>query len=59
MCIRDRNKAAQGLLDDGVINDPAIYPDDATMKNLYSVTAYEPKANRVVTRLWTKVKTGQ
>jgi len=53
------NKAAQGLLDDGVINDPAIYPDDATMKNLYSVTAYEPKANRVVTRLWTKVKTGQ
>ncbi len=53
------NKAAQGLLDDGVINDPAIYPSDETMKNLYSVTAYAPKVNRVVTRLWTKVKTGQ
>jgi len=53
------NKAAQGLLDDGVINDPAIYPSNETMKNLYSVTAYPPKVNRVVTRLWTKVKTGQ
>ncbi len=53
------NKAAQGLLDDGVINDPAIYPSNETMKNLYSVTAYPPKVNRIVTRLWTKVKTGQ
>jgi len=53
------NKAAQGLLNDGVINDPAIYPSNETMKNLYSVTAYAPKVNRVVTRLWTKVKTGQ
>jgi len=53
------NKAAQGLLDDGVINDPAIYPSNETMKNLYSVTAYPPKVNRIVTRMWTKVKSGQ
>lgn len=53
------NKAAQGLLDAGVIGDPAIYPSDETMKNLYSVTAYPPKVNRIVTRMWTKVKTGQ
>lgn len=53
------NKASKGLLNDGVINDPAIYPDDETMKNLYSVTAYPPKVNRVVTRMWTKVKSGQ
>lgn len=53
------NKASQGLLDEGVISDPAIYPSTETMKNLYSVTAYAPKVNRVVTRMWTKVKTGQ
>ncbi len=53
------NKASQGLLEADVIGDPAIYPDAATLENLYSVTAYPPKVNRKVTRLWTKVKTGQ
>ena len=53
------NKAAQSLLDEGVISDPAIYPSQETLDNLYSVTAYPPKVNRIVTRMWTKVKTGQ
>ena len=53
------NKAAQEFLSEGVIGDPAIYPDEKTMNNLYSVTAYPPKVTRIVTRLWTKVKTGQ
>ncbi len=53
------NEASQELLDEGVITDPAIYPSDETMANLYSVTAYPPKVNRIVTRLWTKVKTDQ
>ena len=53
------NKASQPLLNEDVIGDTAIYPDDATMENLYTVTAYGPKEQRVVTRLWTKVKTGQ
>ena len=53
------NKASQEFVDEGVLSDPAIYPDDATMENLYSVTAYPPKVNRIVTRLWTKVKSGQ
>jgi putrescine transport system substrate-binding protein len=53
------NKASQGLLEPDVIGDPAIYPSAETLENLYSVTAYPPKVNRRVTRLWTKVKTGQ
>jgi len=53
------NKASQKLLDKAVLEDPAIYPSDETMGNLYSVTAYPPKQNRIVTRMWTKVKTGQ
>ena len=52
------NKASQEFLNEDVIGDPAIYPDEATMKNLYTTTAYEPKVQRVVTRLWTKVKSG-
>ncbi|TWI87509.1 putrescine transport system substrate-binding protein [Roseibium hamelinense] len=53
------NKASQELLNDDVIGDPAIYPTEESVKNLYTVTAYDPKVNRVVTRTWTNVKSGQ
>ena len=53
------NLAAQEFLNKSVIDDPAIYPDEKTMENLYSVTAYPPKVNRMVTRMWTRIKTGQ
>jgi len=52
------NLASQPLLEEDVIGDPAIYPDAETLKNLYTTTPYEPKVQRVVTRLWTKVKSG-
>ena len=52
------NKASQEFLAEDVIGDPAIYPDEETMKNLYTVVPYDPKVQRVVTRLWTKVKSG-
>ncbi|WP_164660745.1 polyamine ABC transporter substrate-binding protein [Tropicibacter sp. Alg240-R139] len=52
------NKASQPLLESDVIDDPAIYPDEATMQNLYITTPYPAKTQRVVTRLWTKVKSG-
>jgi putrescine transport system substrate-binding protein len=52
------NLASQKYLNKDVIGDTAIYPDDATMKNLYTVTAYPPKVQRIVTRMWTKIKSG-
>lgn len=52
------NLASQQYLNEEVLNDPAIYPDAETMKNMYSVTAYDPKLQRIVTRLWTKIKSG-
>ncbi|WP_171179186.1 polyamine ABC transporter substrate-binding protein [Ruegeria sp. HKCCD8929] len=52
------NKAAQEFLEEGVIGDSAIYPDDATMQNLYTTTPYPAKTQRTVTRLWTKIKSG-
>jgi len=52
------NIDSQQYLDDDVINDPAIYPSQATLDKLYTTTAYEPTVQRLVTRLWTDVKTG-
>ena len=52
------NKASQEFLNEDVIGDTAIYPDDATMANLYTVSPWDPKVNRSVTRLWTKIKSG-
>ena len=52
------NAASKEFLVDDVINDPAIYPDDATVENLYTKSPYDPRVQRTVTRLWTKVKSG-
>jgi putrescine transport system substrate-binding protein len=52
------NKTAQKYLVPDVIGDPAIYPDEKTLENLYTTTPYPAKVQRVVTRLWTKIKSG-
>lgn len=52
------NAASKEFLIDDVINDPAIYPDEATVENLYTKSPYEPRVQRTVTRLWTKIKSG-
>lgn len=53
------NLASQKLLNEDVITDPAIYPTEAALKTLYTVSSYDEKVQPVVTRIWTKVKTGQ
>ncbi|MDT8326712.1 MAG: extracellular solute-binding protein, partial [Roseovarius sp.] len=52
------NKASQEHLVEDVIGDPAIYPSAATLDNLFTTTPYPAKVQRVVTRLWTKIKSG-
>ncbi|MCB1471644.1 MAG: polyamine ABC transporter substrate-binding protein [Rhodobiaceae bacterium] len=52
------NKASQEFLEEDVIGDPAIYPTPEATSHLYTTTPYDPKSQRVVTRLWTKVKSG-
>ncbi|MEO1493839.1 MAG: polyamine ABC transporter substrate-binding protein [Pseudomonadota bacterium] len=52
------NAASKPMLGESVINDPAIYPPDAAIDNLYVTSPYGPRIQRTVTRLWTKVKTG-
>jgi putrescine transport system substrate-binding protein len=53
------NLAAKKFVDPEILNDPGIYPDEATFKRLFTNTAYDQRAQRTVTRLWTKVKTGR
>jgi len=53
------NVAAKKFLDPEVLNDPGVYPDEATFKRLFTNTAYDERSQRTVTRLWTRVKTGR
>jgi putrescine transport system substrate-binding protein len=53
------NKASQQFIEKEILDDPAIYPDEATLAKLYSVLPLDSKSQRVMTRLWTKVTTGQ
>ncbi|MGB5863230.1 MAG: polyamine ABC transporter substrate-binding protein [Sulfitobacter sp.] len=52
------NEASKEFLVDDVIGDPAIYPDEETLGNLFTTRPYPPKVQRVVTRAWTRVKSG-
>jgi putrescine transport system substrate-binding protein len=53
------NLASQKLIDPKIFNDKTIYPDEATLAKLFVITARDPATQRVINRLWTKVKTGR
>ena len=53
------DKASQPLLEEDLIGDNTIYPDAATTEKLYVTLPYDQRTNRLVTRIWTRVKTGQ
>jgi putrescine transport system substrate-binding protein len=52
------NLASQEFLLEDVIGDPAIYPPEDTLANLYTLRPYPPNVQRVVTRMWTRIKSG-
>src|ERR1700688_3156482 len=53
------NLASQKLVDPQILNDKNIYPDRATLAKLFVITSRDPATQRVINRLWTKVKTGR
>ena len=53
------NLASQKFIDKAVLDDPNVYPDAATMKRLYTVSARDQKSQRVLNRLWMRIKTGR
>lgn len=53
------NKASQEFLDAEVRDDPAVYPPEDVLAKLFVNTPLDPKTQRLFTRSWTKVVTGQ
>lgn len=53
------NLAAKAEIKPEIINNPNVYPDDKTFARLFTNTAYDDRVQKVVTRQWTRVKTGK
>ncbi len=53
------NLESQKSIDPTVLNDKSIYPDDATMAKLFTTTPADAKVQKLWTRTWTRIKTGQ
>lgn len=53
------NLASQKLIDPKIFTDKNIYPDEAMQKKLFVITARDPATQRIINRLWTRVKTGK
>ena len=53
------NAASRRYIDPAILNDRNVYPDDAMMTRLYTITAHDQKTQRLMNRLWTRIKTGK
>ena len=53
------NKVATPLVNEDVRNNPGIYPPADVQAKLFTLKVQDPKIDRVITRSWTKVKTGK
>jgi len=53
------NKEATALITAEVRDDPAVYPDAATMARLFAMKPTSAKLDRMRQRTWSKIKTGQ
>lgn len=53
------NAASLPLVDPEVLNDPGIFPTPEAQARLWPSTVYDLQTDRVLTRLWTRVRTGQ
>jgi putrescine transport system substrate-binding protein len=53
------NLASQKFIDKAILEDKTIYPDGAMMSRLYVINAHDLKTERLMNRLWTRIKTGR
>jgi putrescine transport system substrate-binding protein len=53
------NLASQKLIEPAILRDHTVYPDEQTMKSLYTIAAHDQKTQRLMNRLWTRIKTGR
>jgi putrescine transport system substrate-binding protein len=53
------NLASQKFIDKSILDDRTVYPDAATMAKLYTIIAHDQRTQRLINRLWTRIKTGR
>ncbi len=53
------NRASTALVDKDILADPGVYPTKAAAARLYTLKVLPAQVDRVYTRTWTRVKTGQ
>jgi len=53
------NLASQKFINPAILDDRGIYPDEATMQRLYTAKARDVTTQRIMNRLWTRIKTGR
>jgi putrescine transport system substrate-binding protein len=59
MAYANGNLESQKLIDKEVLNNPSVYPPPEVLAKLYTVTSNPQDVQRVITRVWTKFKTGK
>jgi len=53
------NAASMPLVDEEITSDTGIFPTEAAKERLWGSQVYDARTDRTITRLWTRVKTGQ
>jgi putrescine transport system substrate-binding protein len=53
------NAASKKLISPDILNDQAIYPNEETQKRMFQSVVRNEDIQRVITREWTRLKTGQ
>jgi putrescine transport system substrate-binding protein len=53
------NTASMPMVDPEIVGDPAIFPPAEVLANMWQLKPYDARTSRTMTRLWTRVKTGQ
>jgi len=53
------NAAAMEYVDEEIRDDPAVFPPAEKIARMWQLQPYDARTNRTLTRLWTRVRTGQ
>lgn len=53
------NRTSWPLVDAEITSDPAIFPPAEVMERLFTGVTYTSREDRALTRMWTRVRTGQ
>lgn len=53
------NRASWPLVDEEITGDPAVYPTEEVMARLFTGVTNDARTDRMITRAWTRIRTGQ